>query len=153
MINESSPNFKLNSQLTSASWRRVLLRVSPDAGRDPNTANLHIYGSQIVIIKCMLYGLIVCNIIMFGVLLLNFNHLPPQIPLFFSRPWGEDQLADTWLVLVLPFLLNVLYFINLSLYKRFFSGNDFVKKIVDYLNVFLMITTTSIFVKIITLIT
>ncbi len=105
------------------------------------------------IIKIMLYGLIASNVIMFGMLLLNLSHLPPQIPLFFSRPWGEDQLADTWLILVFPLLLNVLYFVNISLYKRFFSGNDFVKKIIDYLNIFLMVAFTFIFVKIITLIT
>jgi len=101
----------------------------------------------------MLYALIGCDIVMGLTLLLGFNHLPPQIPLFFSKPWGEDQLADTWMIILLPVLLNSLYFINLSLYKRFFSGNEFVKKIVDYLNIFLMVSITLIFIKIATLVT
>ncbi|MBI3366463.1 hypothetical protein HY041_02450 [Candidatus Roizmanbacteria bacterium] len=101
----------------------------------------------------MLYGLIVCDIVMIGILLLQFGVLPPQIPLFFSRPWGEDQLVDTWMILILPLLLNFLFFINISLYKRFFSGNDFVRRTIDYLNIFLMVSITFIFVKIITLIT
>ncbi len=101
----------------------------------------------------MLYGLIVGNIVMFGILLLRFNSLPPQIPLFFSRPWGEDQLVDTWMIIILPLILNILFFINMWLYKRFFLGNEFEKKIINYLNIFLMIAVTLIFVKIITLIT
>lgn len=101
----------------------------------------------------MLYGLIGCNIIMIGVLLLGFNHLPPQIPLFFSKPWGEDQLVDTWMIFLLPILLDVLYFVNLTLYKRYFLGNEFVKKIVDYLNILLMVSVTLIFIKIVTMVT
>ncbi len=102
--------------------------------------------------RVMLYGLIVCDIVMIGILLLRLGSLPPQIPLFFSRPWGEDQLVDTWMILILPFLLNILYFINMWIYRRFFPGNEFVKKIIDYLNIFLMVSITFIFVKIITLI-
>lgn len=101
----------------------------------------------------MFYALIGCDIAMIAVILLNLNHLPPQIPLFFSKPWGEDQLADTWMIVFLPLLLNLLYFVNGAFYKRFFSGNEFVKKIIDYTNIFLMITFTLIFIKIITLVT
>ncbi len=101
----------------------------------------------------MLYALIGSNIIMIGALLLRFNHLPPQIPLFFSKPWGEDQLVDTWMIFLLPVLLDILYFVNLSLMKRYFQENEFVKKIVHYLNIFLIVTFTPIFIKIITLIT
>ena len=34
------------------------------------------------------------------------KHLPPQIPLFYSRPWGEEQLAGTYF-LWLPLLIAV----------------------------------------------
>ena len=30
-----------------------------------------------------------------GTWVVIYKHLPPQIPLFYSRPWGEEQLADT----------------------------------------------------------
>lgn len=101
----------------------------------------------------MLYALIGSNIVMIGALLLRLNHLPPQIPLFFSKPWGEDQLVDTWMILILPVLLDILYFSNLSLCKLYFQENEFVKKIVQYLNIFLMVTFTLIFIKIVTLVT
>jgi hypothetical protein len=101
----------------------------------------------------MLYALIGCDIVMIAAVLLNFNHLPPQIPLLYSKPWGEDQLADVWMIIVLPFFLNGLYFLNNALYRRFFSGNEFVKKNIDYLNIFLMVSITLIFIKIVTLVT
>lgn len=101
----------------------------------------------------MFYALIGSNIVMIGVLLLRFNHLPPQIPLYFSKPWGEDQLVDNWMIFLLPVLLDILYFANVSLVKRYFKENELVKKIIQYLNVFLMIAFTLIFIKIISLVT
>lgn len=36
-------------------------------------------------------------------ILAAFNkNLPPQVPLFYSRPWGESQLADPKALLVIP---------------------------------------------------
>lgn len=32
------------------------------------------------------------------------NKLPPQIPLFYSKPWGEEQLAKP-IQLIIPFVL------------------------------------------------
>lgn len=101
----------------------------------------------------MLYALIGSNIVMIGALLLRFNHLPPQIPLFFSKPWGEDQLVDNWMIFLLPVLLDIFYFINVSLVKRYFQENDLVKKILQYLNIFLIVAFTLIFIKIISLVT
>lgn len=101
----------------------------------------------------MLYALIGSNIIMIGALLLRFNHLPPQIPLYFSKPWGEDQLVDNWMIFLFPVLLDILYFVNVSLVKRYFKENELVKKMIQYLNVFLMIAFTLIFIKIISLVT
>ncbi|MBN1263743.1 MAG: hypothetical protein JW991_05315 [Candidatus Pacebacteria bacterium] len=39
---------------------------------------------------------------------LNWNRLPPQLPLFFSRPWGEEQLgspSELWLLPLISFLI------------------------------------------------
>jgi len=100
----------------------------------------------------MSYPLIIANIIMAGILLVQFYHLPPQIPLFYSRPWGESQLADWWFILILPILMNLLYFFNRYIGKKFFSHNEFALKIITYFNFFLLFTFTLIFVRIIFLI-
>jgi len=92
------------------------------------------------------------NFLMLGVFILKFNHLPPQIPLFFSRRFGEEQLGDLWMIVFLPFSLNLFFFINNFFYKKFFSGNLLVKKIVDYVNLFLTIIVPVIFLRIIFLV-
>ncbi|HBP51617.1 MAG: hypothetical protein US68_C0003G0048 [Candidatus Shapirobacteria bacterium GW2011_GWE1_38_10] len=51
-----------------------------------------------------------------------YNQLPPEIPLFFSRPWGESWLSPTSSIFILPlfslitFLTN--YFIALYFYQK-----------------------------------
>ena len=100
----------------------------------------------------MLNLLIAANVVMVLTFILKFSSLPPQLPLFYSRAWGETQLTDTWLIFLLPLLLNFLYFANNYLYKRFFFGNDLIKKIFDYFNVLLAVGFTFIFVKIIFLV-
>lgn len=84
--------------------------------------------------------------------LLRFNRLPPQSPLFYSRLWGEDQLADIWLIFLLPIFLNLLFFFNNYLFKKIYSDNEFIRNIFYYLNFFLIVSFTLIFIKIIFLI-
>lgn len=100
----------------------------------------------------MLNLLIAGNFIMIISLIFRFKTLPPQIPLLYSRPLGELQLVDTWMIILLPLLLNIIYILNNYLYSKFFSDNDLFKKIFSYLNIFLIIGFTLIFIKIVFLI-
>ena len=100
-----------------------------------------------------LYSLILANLIMLSVLLFRFNLLPPQIPLFYSKPPGEDQLADTWNILLIPVLMNFLYVLNNIIYPKYFKQDDLLKKIFYYLNLFIIISFTLILIKIIFVIT
>ena len=101
----------------------------------------------------MLYALIFGDILMGAVFALNMAHLPPQIPLYNSRGIGEDQLAETWLIFLIPFLLHALIFLNIYIYNRFFLPDQFIKKIINTVNWFTIITFTVIFIKIILFIT
>jgi len=42
----------------------------------------------------------------------KFNDLPPQLPLYYSRPWGESQLATSSLILLLPLLSLIILILN-----------------------------------------
>lgn len=97
--------------------------------------------------------LLVTNTVMVLFFIFRFSSLPPQIPLFYSKPWGEDQLADSWLIFILPLTMNVFFFSNLYFCKKYFQENVFVNKIISYLNLFIIITITLIFIKIIFLAT
>ena len=83
---------------------------------------------------------------------LRLANLPPQLPLFYSRPWGEEQLGDFWTIFIIPVLLNVLVFFNGYVYNRFFLGNDLVKRLLEFLNIFLTVSFTLIFIKIVLLV-
>lgn len=95
----------------------------------------------------MFIALITANLLMVGGFLLNYNHLPPQIPLFYSRLWGEAQLADVWFVFMLPLFLDIFFFLNFYIFSKFFLPNDFVRKVFLTLNWFLIIVTTAIFLR------
>jgi len=97
----------------------------------------------------MIKLLIGADILMAVTFLLKFSRLPPQIPLFYSQLWGEGQLADVWLIFVLPIFMNFLFFINQFIFNKFYSDNIFIKNIFYYLNLFLIVSLTLIFIKII----
>ncbi len=100
----------------------------------------------------MWYALIAANIAQAGLFFYKLNSLPPQVPLFYSHNQGEEQLGDLWMIALLPVLMNVLVIANSYLYRRFYSGNTFVKQVIFYTNVFLIVSFTGIFAKILFLI-
>ncbi len=101
----------------------------------------------------MLRLLVVANFIMAAVFALRFSTLPPQIPLFYSRAWGEAQLADWWYLAILPILMNGLFVLNVYIQKRFFGDNTLVVRIFKYFTPFLIVVFTFIFIKVIFLVT
>lgn len=88
------------------------------------------------------------NILLIVTFLLRFNTIPPQIPLFYSKLWGESQLGDYWMIFILPVFMNFLFFINKYIFSKFYSENIFLKNILYYLDLFLIISFTLIFIKI-----
>lgn len=47
------------------------------------------------------------------VLVVFWQQLPPQVPLFYSRPWGQEQLTNPSGLLLLPLASLVIIFANL----------------------------------------
>jgi len=47
-----------------------------------------------------------------GILLWRWNRLPPLVPLWYSRPWGSDQLASPYWLLLLPVGSIIIYATN-----------------------------------------
>lgn len=48
-----------------------------------------------------------------------WGKLPPQIPLFYCRPWGEEILAPPSFLFLLPFSSLLVLIVNLFLAKAF----------------------------------
>lgn len=50
-----------------------------------------------------------------------WNKLPPEVPLLFSHPWGEEQLAPSSNLVLIPASIFAIMFLNLFLGSLFFN--------------------------------
>ncbi|MBP6993753.1 hypothetical protein KBB12_00745 [Candidatus Woesebacteria bacterium] len=72
---------------------------------------------------------IISNIIVWVLVAGLLLTAPPEIPLYFSRVWGESQIASKWAVLLLPFLMNVTFIVSNWFTKQKFSEDEEFGKI------------------------
>ena len=56
--------------------------------------------------------ILILFMISMGMLLWRWRMLPPMVPLWYSRPWGADQLAHPYWLFILPVASLILYGIN-----------------------------------------
>jgi len=47
-------------------------------------------------------------------ILLSWQRLPPELPLFYNQPWGKEQLTTPLGLFVLPALSLIVFLINLA---------------------------------------
>ncbi len=75
------------------------------------------------LILCLIINIIVATSV--GALS-YFKVLPPQVPLFYGSPEGEDQLAANWM-LIIPSVCAILFLIINSAIS-YFMKDEFLKK-------------------------
>lgn len=56
-----------------------------------------------------------------AILIFKFNDLPQQIPLYYSLPWGDGQLASTASLFILPTFSIIILLINNLIATFFFK--------------------------------
>ena len=100
----------------------------------------------------MILLIAISNLVMLIAFFFRLKTMPPQIPLFYSRPAGDAQIADWWFIFLIPVLMNILYYVNSYVYKKFFQGNLFVEKVIYYFKIILIVSLTLIYLKILFLI-
>jgi len=86
-------------------------------------------------------------LILFQIALVTFyfNHLPPEIPLYFSRPWGEAWLAGTSSIFFLPFFSILVTIINYLLALYFFQKKTLLSQLlVIFSSMFTLLSTASL---------
>lgn len=64
-----------------------------------------------------------------SLILFNWGKLPPQLPLFYSRPWGEEILASPVFLWILPALVFIFSAVNFWL-LLFFKENIFLRRVI-----------------------
>lgn len=58
------------------------------------------------------FGLTVLSLVIF---LARYSILPPEVPLWYSKPWGQEQLAHPLWLLVLPAGGLIWYLVDLTI--------------------------------------
>lgn len=86
---------------------------------------------------------------MIAVFILKLNRLPPEIPIFYSKPDGADVLAPWYAIFILPFIMFFSIGINAVIFRLFHKENDFVSAIFYWTNILIIVFSTLIFLKII----
>lgn len=61
-------------------------------------------------------------------LLIYWQKLPPQVPLFYSKPWGEEQLVSP-IYLSLPSGISVTFLVVNTFFASLLPENIFLKRI------------------------
>ena len=69
-----------------------------------------------------------CILAQASLILTATGKLPPQIPLFYSKPWGEAMLASALLIWTLPTIATVVFSVNFIISKLFFLQNMFLTR-------------------------
>ncbi|MBI4100624.1 hypothetical protein HY439_02680 [Candidatus Microgenomates bacterium] len=78
-------------------------------------------------------------VILFSVflLVLNWQNLPPQVPIFYNRLWGEDQLGKREELLLLPSIAFVFFIINILLATKIYLKEGLISLILIWTASFL----------------
>jgi len=93
------------------------------------------------------------------VILFSWQTLPSELPLFYSRPWGKEQLATPWWLFLLPLLSLLVFLINLAflylLINKYFSEKEgkLISKIFEISSSIFAILCLITLIKIIFLVT
>lgn len=81
-----------------------------------------------------------------------FLSLPIKVPLFYSRPWGEEQLANKELLFLIPGLTLIFSLLNFLLTKTFLKKtNQFLLTMLCFFSFFLSFIGFFTLIKIILL--
>lgn len=67
-------------------------------------------------------------LIVFGV---AFSSLPKQVPLFYSRPWGQLQLGSLSQFMIIPSLIVLITLVNLTISWHLHSSQLLLKRVLN----------------------
>lgn len=93
---------------------------------------------------------VACLVLVLGLLGIFWKSLPPSIPLWYERPWGQDQLAKPIFLLIIPILLCVTLGVSLLL-KKMLDKHEMLQKINTTMGAIVQIILTLAYIRIILL--
>lgn len=90
--------------------------------------------------------------VMAGFFALSFQRLPPRVPLFFSLPFGNDQIVLVQFIFLLPVLSFLSILFNNIVSRYILEDSEFVNNVTGVVNMTVVVTYAYIFIKILHLI-
>lgn len=75
--------------------------------------------------------------------------LPHKLPLFYSLPWGENQIATPTQFFIIPAIIVLISLINLSICAQLHPTQTFFKKILQIASLVSSIILTITFIRIV----
>lgn len=88
-------------------------------------------------------------IIMVGLYVLSYQHLPPETPLFYSLPESDNQIAPMWAILLIPVMETILVALNYVVKKKWYSEASVFSTMISVATYSIIFLSTYIFVTII----
>jgi hypothetical protein len=79
--------------------------------------------------RLAIFATIFLVLITSGTTLAFYNQMPPELPLFYSRPWGEEQLVNKQIFSLIVFSNLILTIINIRLAGVFFKKIQILSQI------------------------
>jgi hypothetical protein len=81
-----------------------------------------------------------------------YNQLPPEIPIFFSRPWGASWLSSTSSIFILPLFSLIVFLINYLLALYFHQKKLLISQLLVIFTFIVSLFSTVSLIKIISLV-
>lgn len=114
--------------------------------------NLGKFWQNPIHLRLLRYSLVIL-LFQIALIIWYYKHLPPQIPLFFSRPWGSSWLAPVSAILILPLYSLLTILLNYFLAIYFHQKKPLLSQILLVFSVFISLIAAIAVYKIITLVT
>ena len=75
-----------------------------------------------------LIAIVILLLLQFLAIAFFYKYIPPQIPMFYSHPWGQEQLADKKAIFLFPIQLLLFLIVNYFLSAFFFLKEKLLSK-------------------------
>lgn len=95
------------------------------------------------------FSLLVLSLIIALTIIFALKFLPVKLPLFYSLPWGQAQLATHEQFLIIPASISAVMLINLVISSQLHASQSFFKKVLLLSSIVVSLIFTITFVKII----
>jgi len=91
----------------------------------------------------------ILSLILVVAILLCLRSLPSKLPLFYSLPWGNDQLASRQQFLLIPAGITIITLLNSVISWQLHPSQSFFKKILLFSPLVISLLLTVAFIKIV----